>query len=1068
MIVINTISNDRFSLNGVEYFKNFLSFVSGNNVAVYNAYDSRDQRINAEIYSNFIVNGVVYASALLLQQALIGVIYTRDSLGAVNTVLQGSVTPSSTPIGTGKAFWVATQAGTYTNFGGVVVSANSFAVISRDALGAFSISQTTFDITSKVNVSDVIDNLISTDTNKPLSAKQGKALNDTKVNVSDVINTLASTETTKPLSAAQGKVLNEKNIKIETWTAKSYLSGDQVNYLGKDWVSNAATVAGDIPGTSSKWVERLSAYNFTEKLSLKANLTVGKNLFNWQDADVILNSVLGGDGSINGGNSGLIITGFIPVIPAQVIVSNRSSVGWGNNYYDANKVRLSTTTSTAALTIPAGAFYLRKTVSLGGLGLEAAQIQIELGSISSVFEAYKLSVPTTELGNTVLKTELQPAIELNNTLFLTKSPNLFDENDFIESSFLGTTGIVGTFADSNISNYIPLNSGQVAYIFGGFSAGFLNLCFYNENKGFISSVAQNTYTNTITGVSGCKFFRFSYPKRHRNQSYIQVYHGTTKIAYTPKGWSLTERFIKPSYGENLINKDDCYAGSVDEATGFLGNLSDNRTSRMIKIKTGAKLYSNTDFNVKVVEYDVNMAYLRGVQTVFKNTPKILGSNTEYVRISTNVNQWTDNFMVRNSEAAIDLNYYVPFTETLDQPVRPLPTIQDICLPKKIWGISGQQIDIFHTPMKRRYIFDNTYLQFDGLSNYENKSFKTLSSSSAVDAFVYDSEFLKKKKVSTTLVPSNVATDNGNVKVHPIGDSITYINNQYKYVNTNCPNLTFVGSLFYSANSPLAHDGRPGWTLDNYFAVIKSPVEYPAFSPFMHPTDLTLNYIGCTKFWISAYNNAVYDRDMKAKGDAMGGFNTTTGVKTTPATNDVMYFYSESVYKKWDGSSWVTITPTFSFNYAKFLSVWSIATPNIVPIMLGTNDFSRVSDITAIKTFNAAWKAQLDTVIASIQAVSATIKIAVIIPPYRATKKSLYGNWNAPINASMYEQRKLILSSYDDREGEKIYVIDCGTAVDTESDYDVDGNGFVTDTVHPSLSGNNNMGKRIAAFIQGNR
>lgn len=59
----------------------------------------------------------------------------------------GSITPSSTPTGTGKAFWTATQAGTYTNFGGVVVSANSFAVISRDALGAFSISQTALDLT---------------------------------------------------------------------------------------------------------------------------------------------------------------------------------------------------------------------------------------------------------------------------------------------------------------------------------------------------------------------------------------------------------------------------------------------------------------------------------------------------------------------------------------------------------------------------------------------------------------------------------------------------------------------------------------------------------------------------------------------------------------------------------------------------------------------------------------------------------------------------------------------------------------------------------------------------------
>lgn len=50
-------------------------------------------------------------------------------------------------------------------------------------------------------------------------------------------------------------------VKIETWTAKAYASGDQVTYLGNDWTSNDVTVAGDVPGTSSKWVERLSVYS---------------------------------------------------------------------------------------------------------------------------------------------------------------------------------------------------------------------------------------------------------------------------------------------------------------------------------------------------------------------------------------------------------------------------------------------------------------------------------------------------------------------------------------------------------------------------------------------------------------------------------------------------------------------------------------------------------------------------------------------------------------------------------------------------------------------------------------
>jgi hypothetical protein len=91
---------------------------------------------------------------------------------------KGSIVPTDTPTGTGSSSWIATQSGTYTNFGGLVVNANSFAVISRDASGVFSISQTAFDITSKVNVSDIKNDLFSTDVNKPGSANNDRLLNE--------------------------------------------------------------------------------------------------------------------------------------------------------------------------------------------------------------------------------------------------------------------------------------------------------------------------------------------------------------------------------------------------------------------------------------------------------------------------------------------------------------------------------------------------------------------------------------------------------------------------------------------------------------------------------------------------------------------------------------------------------------------------------------------------------------------------------------------------------------------------------------------------------------------------
>jgi hypothetical protein len=119
-------------------------------------------------------------------------------------VIGKSIIPTDTPSGTGVTSWVAITPGTYTNFGGVVVDANSFAVISRDIGGAFTISQTTLDLSTYQKIVD--------------------------------------------------------GNKIKNWVAQPYLSGDQVNHLGKDWYAKEDTAAGDVPGTSSKWVERLSGY----------------------------------------------------------------------------------------------------------------------------------------------------------------------------------------------------------------------------------------------------------------------------------------------------------------------------------------------------------------------------------------------------------------------------------------------------------------------------------------------------------------------------------------------------------------------------------------------------------------------------------------------------------------------------------------------------------------------------------------------------------------------------------------------------------------------------------------
>ncbi|KOS06992.1 hypothetical protein AM493_13845 [Flavobacterium akiainvivens] len=81
MTIINTVSDSRFSLNGVQYLKNYISAVRGNRVEIFNCYERADVLLPLTHYAEVTLNGIMYTSAPLLQAALLDVIYSRHTLG---------------------------------------------------------------------------------------------------------------------------------------------------------------------------------------------------------------------------------------------------------------------------------------------------------------------------------------------------------------------------------------------------------------------------------------------------------------------------------------------------------------------------------------------------------------------------------------------------------------------------------------------------------------------------------------------------------------------------------------------------------------------------------------------------------------------------------------------------------------------------------------------------------------------------------------------------------------------------------------------------------------------------
>lgn len=187
-----------------------------------------------------------------------------------------------------------------------------------------------------VNADDIqlntIDNLTATSTTKPLSANQGKTLQDNKAektrnivagdglsgggdlsadrtiniaNADDSLvvaadsvkvntnNTLTSTSTTQPLSANQGKILNETKVPTSR-TVNGYSLSSNVSLTKSDiGLSNVSNLApADLPISTATQTALNSKVNTSRQVIAGAGLTGGGAL----TSDLTLNVVSGNDG----------------------------------------------------------------------------------------------------------------------------------------------------------------------------------------------------------------------------------------------------------------------------------------------------------------------------------------------------------------------------------------------------------------------------------------------------------------------------------------------------------------------------------------------------------------------------------------------------------------------------------------------------------------------------------------------------------------------------------------------------------------------------------------------------
>lgn len=474
----------------------------------------------------------------------------------------GVVTPTDTPTGTGINYWDALVAGTYTNFGGVVLGANSRGLIFRNLSGVFSITQTTLDLTGKVNVSDVI-------------------------------NTLVSTETAKPLSAAQGKALNDK----------------------------------------------FSGYAKSNDLTNKADLIVAKNLFNWQDADVLINSHFGVGGTTVYTGSNMVISGYIPVIAGQTYICNKASGGYADNYYNAEKVYLSSSTVVGGLTTaPTGAFYIRKVIGLNAGSsvfngtATIQQIQFELGSTSTLYETYTKSVQPIQLNlKDYTKTNdlaLQTAFDTRLKADLVQSKNLFNKATTTDNFYLNTAnGTLTSLASLFVSDFIAVSEGLQYY----FNTTRLYTCFYDKNKNFVSGSTSNF---ALTIPVGVRYIRVTGDVSNKNTHQFEL--GSTATGYenySIKFDNLTfDKVPSLIISKNLFITETSAANSfINWTTGLVqGSYPTGIASDFIPVVAGS-IYSCNSTQTFKAFYDSNKSFISGSQS--GTYPVTIPAGCSFIRIT---------------------------------------------------------------------------------------------------------------------------------------------------------------------------------------------------------------------------------------------------------------------------------------------------------------------------------------------------------------------------------------------------------------------------------------------------
>ena len=626
--------------------------------------------------------------------------------------------------------------------------------------------------------------------------------------------------------------------------------------------------------------------------------------------------------------------------------------------------------------------------------------------------------------------------------------------------------------DASISDYVPVTVGageQISF----FYTDDLNdskkyyLWFFDENKEFIKSFVRSNgafIRKNLTVPEGAAFVKISFKKGYegsiKSNDYATLYYKASKTlvsrgllqnvglleelntidkeslvdAINEVQVSIPSFPIKPKdttffyISKNMLNPADFVNGEyVNQTNGEFSSNSVHIRTDFVKVKGDTTYVLRRDYgsdDFRYAFYTARKVYISGGMLPVENDMLITSpTNAEYIAVSVNgVITNAPTWMLAEYDGS-DKNFEAYSDGYILPQFLPKENLSDLLIniPSKIYALVGYETNIYFeniTEEWEKYKWDVTCSKGKQLE----RGYRITPVDGDVGTYTLTikasvSDTVSKQLTTTLVVTSASAGASATKSVVVLGDSTTNSGTVITKLNENfSTDVMGISTLGTRGTAPNNHEGRSGWRLETYFTV--ESIDY---------TD--------------------------GRGHVENPF-------YNPATQ------------------------TFDANY--YFTNSGIAKPDWFIINMGINDMFSYEVGTALDSAIKTCIGYVDSIIASVKDASPSSKIGVCltIPPNHSQDAfgKAYSNGQT---RNRYKKNNTIwvnrlISEYDSRESEGIYLIPIHTNLDTVYNMGMETlpvNARNTDVtyqspilnggVHPVTSGYWQIADVYTAFLKSN-